>query len=45
MSANHRIENPSNNTLMFIEIQRSYFGEDDIIRLEDDFNRKPYISK
>ena len=41
MGANHRIENPSNNTLIFIEIQRgSYFGEDDIIRLEDDFNRK-----
>lgn len=36
----HRIENPGNTPLIFIEIQRgSYFGEDDIIRLEDDYHR------
>ena len=38
----HRVENPSfDNDLIFIEIQTgSYFGEDDIVRLEDDYNRK-----
>jgi mannose-6-phosphate isomerase len=36
----HRIENVGSNTLIFIEIQRgSYFGEDDIVRLQDDFGR------
>ncbi len=37
----HRIENLSESVpLVFIEIQHgSYFGEDDIIRLEDDFGR------
>lgn len=37
----HRVENPSENeTLVFIEVQRGdYLGEDDIIRLEDDFGR------
>lgn len=37
----HRVENPDNlMTLVFIEIQTgSYFGEDDIERLEDDFGR------
>ena len=36
------VENPSfENDLVFIEIQTgSYFGEDDIVRLEDDYNRK-----
>ena len=39
--ANHRIANPEQKDLIFIEIQRgSYFGEDDIIRLEDDYDRK-----
>lgn len=39
--AKHRIENPGDETLVFIEIQLgSYFGEDDIVRLEDDYNRK-----
>ena len=38
--AAHRIGNPGNDLLTFIEIQRGdYFGEDDIIRLEDDFGR------
>lgn len=36
----HRIENPGQETLVFIEIQRGdYLGEDDITRLEDDFGR------
>lgn len=36
----HRIQNPGPETLAFIEIQRGeYFGEDDIIRIQDDFGR------
>jgi mannose-6-phosphate isomerase len=37
----HRVENPDNTeTLIFIETQTGdYFGEDDIVRLEDDFGR------
>lgn len=36
----HRIENPGDEPLVFIEVQHgSYFGEDDIIRLEDDYGR------
>jgi mannose-1-phosphate guanylyltransferase len=36
----HRLENQSANTLEIIEIQTgSYLGEDDIIRLEDDYKR------
>jgi mannose-6-phosphate isomerase len=36
----HRVENPGTDTLVFIEVQRgSYLGEDDIIRLQDDFGR------
>jgi mannose-6-phosphate isomerase len=37
----HRIENPSENEdCVFIEVQLgSYFGEDDIVRIEDDYNR------
>ena len=36
----HRILNPGQVPLVFIEIQKGgYFGEDDIIRLEDDFGR------
>ena len=38
--AAHRIENRGTAELVFIEVQRgSYFGEDDIERLEDDFGR------
>jgi mannose-6-phosphate isomerase len=38
--AAHRIFNPAQDLLVFIEIQTGeYFGEDDIIRLEDDFGR------
>ncbi len=36
----HRIENQGTDKLIFIEVQTgSYFGEDDIIRIEDDYNR------
>lgn len=38
--APHRVSNPGSIPLVFIEIQRgSYLGEDDIIRLEDDYSR------
>ena len=38
--AAHRIFNPGEDLLVFIEIQTGeYFGEDDIIRLKDDFGR------
>lgn len=37
----HYIENNSNNNLIFIEVQMgTYFGEDDIIRLEDIYDRE-----
>jgi mannose-6-phosphate isomerase len=40
--AAHRILNPGQDSLIFIEIQKGeYFGEDDILRLEDDFGRAP----
>lgn len=36
----HRVENPGEDLLVFIEVQRgSYLGEDDIVRLQDDFGR------
>jgi len=36
----HRIHNSGTENLVFIEIQTgSYFGEDDIVRIEDDYNR------
>jgi mannose-6-phosphate isomerase len=38
----HRIENTGAQNLVFIEIQRgSYLGEDDIVRLQDDYGRAP----
>ncbi|HKY42231.1 MAG TPA: phosphomannose isomerase type II C-terminal cupin domain [Pyrinomonadaceae bacterium] len=38
--AAHRVENPGNEDLVFIEVQRgTYLGEDDIVRLEDDYGR------
>ncbi len=38
--AAHRIANAGEGPLVFIEVQHGdYFGEDDIIRLEDDFGR------
>lgn len=37
----HRIRNVGNDDLIFIEVQTGeYFGEDDIVRLEDDYNRE-----
>ena len=36
----HRCENQGTTPVVFIEVQHgSYFGEDDIVRLEDDFGR------
>lgn len=36
----HRIENTGTDDLVFIEVQLGvYFGEDDIVRIEDDFGR------
>jgi mannose-6-phosphate isomerase-like protein (cupin superfamily) len=36
----HRIENIGKEDLVFIEIQTGdYFGEDDIVRIEDDYGR------
>ena len=36
----HRVENPGDNDLIFIEVQRgTYLGEDDIVRLEDVYGR------
>jgi len=36
----HRIANDSADVLVFVEVQSgTYFGEDDIVRLEDDFGR------
>lgn len=36
----HRIENTGKQDIILIEVQTgTYFGEDDIIRLKDDYNR------
>ena len=36
----HRVENTGDADLVFIEVQHGEsFGEDDIVRLEDDFGR------
>lgn len=38
--AHHRIENKYDDPVVFIEVQYgTYFGEDDIVRIEDDYNR------
>jgi len=40
VGAAHRVENKGSETLVFIEVQRgNYLGEDDIVRLQDDFGR------
>ncbi len=40
LGAAHRIANPGPEPLTFVEVQQgSYFGEDDIQRLQDDFGR------
>jgi len=37
----HRVENKGQEDLVFIEVQYgSYFGEDDIVRIDDKYNRK-----
>jgi len=40
VKAKHQIRNNSNEDLIFIEVQMGeYFGEDDIVRLEDNYGR------
>lgn len=40
LGAKHRIRNSGNNTIEFVEVQMgTYFGEDDIVRYEDDYLR------
>ena len=40
IGAAHRCENHGAEPVVFIEVQHgTYFGEDDIVRLEDDFGR------
>ncbi|HVB71285.1 MAG TPA: phosphomannose isomerase type II C-terminal cupin domain [Acidimicrobiales bacterium] len=40
LGAAHRCENRGTTPVVFIEVQHgTYFGEDDIVRLEDDFGR------
>ena len=40
IGALHRVENKGNQELVFIEVQTgTYFGEDDIERIEDDYDR------
>ena len=41
IGAAHRCENKGSEPVVFIEVQHgTYFGEDDIVRLEDDFGRQ-----
>ncbi|MCH8534131.1 MAG: phosphomannose isomerase type II C-terminal cupin domain [Flavobacteriaceae bacterium] len=38
--AKHRIKNSGQELLIFVEVQHgTYFGEDDIIRIQDDYSR------
>lgn len=40
VGTDHRIENPGTTDVVFVEVQHGeYFGEDDIVRLEDDYGR------
>jgi mannose-6-phosphate isomerase len=40
VGTDHRIENRTASEIVFVEVQHGeYFGEDDIVRLEDDFGR------
>lgn len=40
LKAKHRIQNIGKDELIFVEVQLgSYFGEDDIVRIEDDYER------
>ena len=46
IGAVHRLENPGKIQLELIEVQTgSYFGEDDIIRIEDDYRRTWAVAK
>ena len=37
----HRVENKQLDDLVFIEVQHgTYFGEDDIVRIQDDYDRE-----
>lgn len=41
LNAKHRVANIGTELLVFIEVQTgTYFGEDDIVRIEDDYERK-----
>ena len=41
LGARHRAWNETDELVQFIEVQTgTYFGEDDIVRIEDDYNRK-----
>ena len=38
--SDHRMENATDSDVVFVEVQHGeYFGEDDIVRIEDDFGR------
>jgi len=40
VGTDHRIENAGDSDVVFVEVQHGeYFGEDDIVRLEDDYGR------
>ena len=40
LKTKHRVENKLNSRLVFIEVQTGqYFGEDDIVRIQDDYGR------
>jgi len=40
IGSKHRIRNPGAQPLIFVEVQTgNYFGEDDIVRYKDDYNR------
>jgi len=40
MGAKHRIRNPGKEPVVFVEVQvGTYFGEDDIVRYQDDYSR------
>jgi mannose-6-phosphate isomerase-like protein (cupin superfamily) len=41
IGVHHRLENPTDEAVEVIEVQRGiYLGEDDIIRIEDDYGRR-----
>ena len=45
LHAAHRVANCGDTDVVFIEVQHgTYFGEDDIVRLEDDFGRAGHVA-